>query len=164
MCALSLLTLHCSVHVLQPKHGSPYVHKANAHMHSLKQKIEFPNQIPHWPPYPLQRLIFDALAKISLAISSVVTMTSDSQKSRRGRFYGSSGLHLHDQSSVALVKPKAFNFSSKILLSVSNETLQCVFLQNQFEPSVCVHVCVCAHARVSMDKIFPPWKCFTSNQ
>lgn len=90
----------------------------------------------------LQRRVFGALAEIPPALSSVVTMTSDSQKSRRGRFYGSSGLHLNDQSSAALVKPKAFHFSSKILQSVSNETLQYVFLQNQFEPSVCV--CVCA--------------------
>lgn len=111
----------------------------------------------------LQRRVFGALAEIPPALSSVVTMTSDSQKSRRGRFYGSSGLHLNDQSSAALVKPKAFNFSSKILQSVSNETLQYVFLQNQFEPSVCVCVRLCVGFN-GQHFFFPPWKCFTSNQ
>lgn len=128
------------------------------------RKLNFPTKFHAGHLSPLQSRIFGTLAKIPPALSAVVTMTGGSQKRRQGRFYGSSGLHLNDSSSAALVKRKAFNFSSKILQSVSIETLQYVFLQNQFEPSVCVCDGVCMHLCVFQWTTSPPWKGFTSNR
>lgn len=60
---LSLLSLHCSVHVLQPKHGPPYMHKANTHTHLLRQKIGLPNQIPCRPLSPFAKTHFRCISE-----------------------------------------------------------------------------------------------------
>lgn len=85
------------------------------------RKLDCPTKF-HAGHFPLsQRRIFDALAKVLLALSSVVTMTSGLHKSRLGRFFF---LTVHLASTLminiltAIVQPKCIIFFSQRFYSL----------------------------------------------
>lgn len=68
------------------------------------RKLDCPSKF-HTGHFPyLQRNILSALAKVLRPLSSVVTMTSGVHRSWLGHFYRPSGLHINDQSFLAIVK------------------------------------------------------------
>lgn len=68
------------------------------------RKLDCPSKIDTGHLPFLQRNILVALAKVLPPHSLVVTMTSGRHKSSLWRFYGSSSLHLNNQSFAAIVK------------------------------------------------------------
>lgn len=102
------------------------------------RKLDCPSTF-HTGHFPfLQRSILGALAKVILPLSSVVTMTSGLHKSWLGHFYGSSGLHLNDQSFTAIVKSNVIICLKESIVWVYGNITMCLPVKSI--PTLCVWV------------------------
>lgn len=105
------------------------------------RKLDCPTKF-HAGYFPLsQRRIFDALAKVLLALSSVVTMTSGLHKTRLGRFF----LTVHRASTLMI---EFFNsHSSTKMFFFSSQRFYSLRVQKHYNVSSCEinsnAVCVC---------------------
>lgn len=121
------------------------------------RKLDCPTKFHAGHFHLSQRCIFDALAEVLLALSSVVTMTSGLHKSRLGCFF----LTVHRASTLmidlltAIVQPKCiffFSLKDSIVWEYGNITMR---LLAKSIPTQCVFVWWTP---------FFLWKCLTSNQ